>query len=56
MKTYFFYSRVDKSKEPIYFCKSRGRLSAAKQFAEGKQLPLKSFLTIFGVEQSNHAH
>jgi len=49
MRKYFFYSRNDRSKEPIYYCKATSRLNAAKRFANVKQLPLKTFLTLFGV-------
>jgi hypothetical protein len=49
---FYFYHRNDKSKEPIkkaFFTKSR--LSAAKYFAEVKQLTLKDFLKVFGVSK-----
>lgn len=49
MRKYFFYSRSDKRKEPIYYCRATSRLNAAKTFAKTKQLPLKTFLTLFGV-------
>lgn len=51
MKEYFFYSKSDVSKEPIHYCKSSSRLNAAKTFSEIKQLPLKKFLTLFGVSR-----
>ena len=51
MKTYFFYSKVDSSKEPIYYCKASSRLRAAEKFAEGKRMTLKIFLSIYSVSR-----
>jgi hypothetical protein len=51
MTQYFFYSRIDKNLEPIYYCKAKSRLQAAKIFAQGKQLPLKTFLSLYGVSK-----
>ena len=51
MKSYFFYSRIDSSKEPIYYCKAGSRLRAAEKFAEGKRMNLKTFLSIFAVSK-----
>lgn len=51
MKKYNFYSRVDKSKEPIGSTTALSRLKAARYFAALKQLPLKSFLTLFAVSK-----
>jgi len=51
MKTYFFFSRRDSNREPIYYCKESSRLMAAKQFAIGKQMSLKSFLSIYEVSR-----
>lgn len=51
MRKYFFYSKIDSSKEPIFWCKSTNRLSAARKFAIGKQLPLKEFLKIYSVSK-----
>jgi len=51
MSTYFFYSRKDSSQEAIYYCKASSRLRAAEKFAEGKRLPLKSFLTLFAISR-----
>lgn len=48
---YFFYSRGDDKKEPISKTETDSRLSAAKFFAKLKQLPLKTFLKIFGVSK-----
>jgi len=44
-----FYSRTDSTQEIVSRTVSTSRLSAAKHFAERKQLPLKEFLKIFGV-------
>lgn len=51
MARYYFYSRNDKTQEPIMTCVTFSRLKAAKYFAERKQLPLKVFLSIFGVSK-----
>ena len=51
MISYYFYSRNDKSCEPIYYCKAKSRLQAAKVFAQGKRLPLKTFLSLYGVSK-----
>ena len=51
MKKYYFYSRRDKSKEPINSTISISRLKAATYFAKLKQLTLKSFLEIFAVSK-----
>ena len=51
MKRYFFYSKNDSTKEPIFYCKESSRIRAAKKFAEGKQLDLKTFLTIYSVSR-----
>jgi hypothetical protein len=49
---FYFYHKNDKTQEPIkkaFFTKSR--LSAAKYFAELKQMKLREFLKIFGVSK-----
>ena len=51
MTQYYFYSRNDKSKEPIYYCKAWTRYGAAEKFAQGKRLPLKTFLTLFAISR-----
>jgi hypothetical protein len=51
MKRFSFYSRVDKSQEAISTVIASSRLSAAKKFAQTKQLPLKAFLRIFGISK-----
>jgi len=51
MKTYFFYSKVDKSQEPIYYCKAMSRYNAALKFAEGKRMKLKTFLSIYSISR-----
>ena len=48
-KKYYFYSRVDSAQEPIMSAWAFSRLKAAKYFAECKQLPLKTFLSIFAI-------
>jgi hypothetical protein len=51
MKKYSFYSRIDGSQEVIGSTIAFSRLSAAEQFAQRKQLPLKSFLGLFKVSK-----
>ena len=49
---FYFYYRNDKNQEPIkrvYFLTSR--LSAAKYFAQLKNMPIKTFLSVFGVSK-----
>jgi hypothetical protein len=50
-KKYFFYSKNDLGKEPINSTFSFSRLQAAKQFANRKQLDLKTFLSLFSVSK-----
>lgn len=50
-KKYYFYSRVDSTQEPIMSAWGVSRLKVAKYFAECKQLPLKTFLSIFVVSK-----
>jgi len=46
----FYYIRKDESKEILgKTFNTRSRLTAAKEFANQKQLPLKEFLKIFSV-------
>jgi len=51
MKKYFFYSKSDKSKQPISKIEANSRLSAAKYFSKVKGLSLKSFLNLFKVSK-----
>jgi hypothetical protein len=51
MKKFSFYSRTDSSQESIGITLAFSRLSAAKYFADRKQLPLKSFLSLFKVSK-----
>jgi len=51
MKSYYFYSRNDKTKEPISKLVALSRLAAAKQFATTKSMDLKTFLTIYAVSR-----
>jgi hypothetical protein len=50
-KKYYFYSKVDKSKEAIARTSTTPRLKAAKYFAAIKQLDLKSFLSVFTINK-----
>jgi hypothetical protein len=48
----YFYSKNDKSKEPIKKTfLTTSRLNAAKYFAEIKQMKLKDFLKIFTISK-----
>lgn len=47
---YGFYFKNSKKQEIIGKTEDLSRLSAAKYFAEMKNLPLKEFLKIFGVK------
>ena len=51
MARYNFYSRNDSTQEPIMTVVTFSRLKAAKYFAECKQLPLKTFLSIFAISK-----
>lgn len=44
-----YYSRIDKNQELISKTISTSRLQAAKNFAERKQLDLKTFLKLYSV-------
>lgn len=49
---YYFYSKNDKSKEPIKSTsKINSRLEAARYFAELKNMPLRTFLSVFSVSR-----
>ena len=51
MKQYYFYSRKDKSQEPISRLIAMSRLAAAERFAIAKGMDLKTFLSIFAVSR-----
>ena len=51
MTKYYFYSRNDKSQEPIMNIRAWSRLEAAKSFAAVKQMNLKTFLSVFAVSK-----
>lgn len=53
MPKYYFYYKGDLNQEPIDKIKSNSRLKAAKYFAKVKNLTLKDFLEIFGVNKQN---
>lgn len=48
-KQYFFYSKLDSTKEHIGETRMSSRLDAARYFASRKCLTLKAFLTIYSV-------
>lgn len=51
MKKYYFYSKMDSSKEPIYTISAISRIVAARRFAMGKQMSLKQFLKLYSVSR-----
>lgn len=51
MKKYYFYSKMDSSKEPIYTIRAASRIAAAKKFATGKRMSLKEFLKLYAVSR-----
>ena len=51
MKSYYFYSKFDSSKEPIYTMRAVSRIVAAKKFAIGKRMSLKEFLKLYAVSR-----
>jgi len=51
MKKYYFYSKNDKTQEPIMNARAWSRLEAAKSFAQVKQMNLKTFLSVFSVSK-----
>ncbi len=51
MKQYFFFSKLDSTKEPINKTVAWNRYKAATYFAQIKQLKLKDFLRCYGVSR-----
>ena len=51
MRQYYFYSKFDSSKEPIYTIRAVNRILAARKFAMGKRLTLKEFLKLYSVSR-----
>lgn len=51
MKRYFFYSKSDSTKEPIFSTVTTSRLKAATLFSTGKRLSLREFLKVFSVSR-----
>jgi len=50
-KKYYFYDKNSFDQEPIAVVLTSSRLKAAKYFANGKKLPLKSFLKIYSISR-----
>jgi len=48
---YYFYSKSDKTKEPINKIFALSRIKAAQHFAARKALDLKAFLAIYGISR-----
>ena len=51
MQKYYFYSKNDASKEPIFTITAKNRMMAARRFAMGKQMSLKQFLNLYSVSR-----
>ena len=51
MTKYYFYSKIDKSEEPVMSTRAWSRLEAAKHFAAIKQMDLKQFLSVFSISR-----
>jgi hypothetical protein len=51
MRIYYYYSRVDNSREKLGKTTALSRLRAAQIFARRKDLPLKTFLTIYSISK-----
>jgi len=51
MTKYYFYSKIDKTQEPVMSTLAWSRLEAAKHFAKVKQMNLKQFLSVFNVSR-----
>lgn len=51
MNKFYFYSKLDRTQEPIGKCIALSRYKAAKYFALRKQLTLKSFLQVYSVSR-----
>lgn len=51
MKKYYFYARNDKHQEAITKAVSISRYKVAQQFAQTKNLTLKSFLLVYAVSR-----
>jgi len=49
--SYYFYTRLDKEKQPIANVGAASRYHAALFFAKLKHLPLKEFLKIFAISR-----
>ena len=48
---YYFYSKLDKTEEPINKIFALSRIKAARYFAARKALDLKAFLAIYGISR-----
>jgi hypothetical protein len=48
---YYFYSRSDKTREPINKVVALSRIKAAQYFADRKSLDLKAFLVVYGISR-----
>jgi hypothetical protein len=51
MKIYYYYSRRDITEERLGKVLATSRLRAAQTFAHRKDLPLKTFLTIYSISK-----
>jgi len=51
MKKYFFYSKNDSSKEPIFYCSANSIEDAIRIFAYGKDVTVEIFNNLYSVER-----
>lgn len=51
MKSYYFYSKTDKTKEPIGRVEAESIQDAVEMFAASKDLDIDTFLSIFDVSR-----
>jgi len=49
MKNYYFYSKLDSKREPIFYIKVDSKEKAIQYFSKLKNLTEKEFLSIFKV-------
>ena len=51
MRKYFFYSKIDSSKEPIFYCNANSIEDAILIFADGKDMDVDMFNELYSVER-----
>ena len=53
MKKYYFYSKMDSSKEPIYTISAINHVMAVRRFAKGKRMDLDTFNKLYEVNTTS---